>query len=355
MGQFLPQGRVHWRLLLVHSLTLSQQDSTEMSAGLELETARQLLYSMKRIRLVEEMIADRYGEGKMRCPTHLSIGQEAPAAAAGLVLRRDDFAVSGHRAHAHYLGKGGDLRAMIAEIYGKATGCSAGKGGSMHLVDTAAGFMGSTAIVGGTIPIGVGLGLSIKLGRTDQISTVFLGDGAAEEGVFYEAVNFAALKQLPVLFICENNLYSVYSSLRVRQPEGRRIHEMVAAMGIPARAGDGNNAVESYLLIADAARTIRQGGGPQFLELFTYRWREHCGPNYDNDIGYRTEAEFNEWKEKDPIRCFEEHLRSCSHLDVSETGSMEQEIRCEVEGAFAYAEMSPFPEPCDAFSHLFKS
>ncbi len=336
-------------------MSLPRHDSPVFPAGLEAATARQLLYSMKRIRLVEETIAHRYGEGKMRCPTHLSIGQEAPAAAAGLVLRREDFAVSGHRAHAHYLGKGGDLRAMIAEIYGKATGCSAGKGGSMHLVDTAAGFMGSTAIVGGTIPVGVGLGLSIKLGRTDRISAVFLGDGAVEEGVFYESVNFAALKQLPVLFICENNFYSVYSPLRVRQPEGRRIHEMARAMGVPGRAGDGNDAVESYLLIAEAARAIRQGGGPRLIELYTYRWREHCGPNYDNDIGYRTEAEFREWKTKDPIRRFEEYLRSRGHLDDSETGSMEQQIQREVEGAFAYAEASPFPEPGDAFTHLFKS
>src|SRR3990172_8211928 len=153
---------------------------------------------MKRIRRVEEEIAARYAEWKMRCPTHLSIGQEAVAAAVGSVLQRDDFAVSGHRAHAHYLGKGGNLRAMIAELYGKATGCSRGRGGSMHLIDLAVGFEGSTAIVSNSIPVGVGLALAAKLKETGQISCVFFGDGAVEEGVFYESVNFAAVKKLPV-------------------------------------------------------------------------------------------------------------------------------------------------------------
>ena len=201
---------------------------------------------MKKIRLVEETIARRYGEWNMRCPTHLCTGQEAVAAAVGCALRKDDYAVSTHRAHGHYIGKGGDIRAMIAEIYGKATGCSKGKGGSMHLVDPAVNFMGSTAIVGGTIPVGVGLGLSIKLKKSDQVSCVFFGDGSVEEGVFYEAVNFAALKKLPVLFICENNFYSVYSPLSVRQPAGRKIADMVRGMGCPAEQGDGNNNDAEY-------------------------------------------------------------------------------------------------------------
>ncbi|MFH1309967.1 MAG: thiamine pyrophosphate-dependent dehydrogenase E1 component subunit alpha, partial [Candidatus Omnitrophota bacterium] len=232
---------------------------------------------MKRIRFTEETIARRYNEWKMRCPTHLCTGQEAIAAAAGLALRKDDFVVSTHRAHGHYLAKGGNLKKMIAEIYGKASGCSGGKGGSMHLIDKTVGFMGSTAIVGGTIPIAVGLALSIQLHGTDQISCTFFGDGAVEEGVFYESVNFAALKKLPVLFICENNFYSVYSPLKVRQPEGRKIYKMVEAIGIPSEQIDGNNAPEVYHKLKLAARSIRKGEGPRFLEFLTYRWREHCG------------------------------------------------------------------------------
>ena len=172
-----------------------------------------------RTRSVEEEIAKRYKFGKMRCPTHLSIGQESVPAALSLIMRKKDFAVSSHRAHAHFLAKGGSLKKMIAEIYGKKTGCSQGKGGSMHLVDINSNFMGSTAIVGNTIPIGVGLGLSSIIKNKNQFSFIFFGDGAIEEGVFYGSINFAIVKKLPVIFICENNFYSVYSHLKVRQPK----------------------------------------------------------------------------------------------------------------------------------------
>ena len=182
-----------------------------------------LLKVMMRIRAVEEKIAAEYNQQKMRCPTHLSIGQEAVPSAISSCINKNDFAVSTHRGHAHYLAKGGDLKAMIAEIYGKETGCSKGKGGSMHLIDTKVGFMGTSAIVGNSIPVGVGLALSSKLKKSDQICVVYLGDGAVEEGVFYESLNFAILKDLRVLFVCENNLYSVYSSLDVRQPKNRKI------------------------------------------------------------------------------------------------------------------------------------
>jgi len=255
-----------------------------------------LLHSMYRIRMVEEEIASHYSEGEMRCPTHLSIGQEAVAAAVGAVLRKEDLVVSGHRAHAHYLGKGGDLSRMMAEIYGKAAGCSGGKGGSMHLVDHDAGFVGSTAIVGGTLPVGVGLGYGIKLSKTDQVSCIFLGDAVAEAGVFLESINFSVLKELPVLFICENNLYSVYSPLSVRQPKNREIWRMAKAMGIDASYGDGNDALSVLDKVSTAVSKIRSGGGPVFIEFSTYRWREHCGPLYDNDLGYRTQSEFLEWK-----------------------------------------------------------
>ncbi|MCP4138373.1 MAG: thiamine pyrophosphate-dependent dehydrogenase E1 component subunit alpha [bacterium] len=314
----------------------------------------ELLRQMKRIRMTEEIIAQRYSEGKMRCPTHLCIGQEAVGAAVGMALRKDDFAVSTHRAHGHYLGKGGDLKKMIAEIYGKATGCSAGKGGSMHLTDRDAGFMGSTAIVGGTIPVGVGLGLSIKLNKTDQVSCVFLGDGSVEEGVFYESVNFAALKKLPVLFVCENNFYSVYSPLKVRQPEGRRIYQMVEAIGIPGEHGNGNDAVEIYSKISSAVDSIRQNKGPCFFEFSTYRWREHCGPNFDNDIGYRTEQEYLAWKEKDPIQLLESQLLDQNIVHATDIEKMEGSIQAEISLAFDYAEESAFPSAEEVVTDLYK-
>lgn len=306
-----------------------------------------------RIRHVEEEIARRYPEGKMRCPTHLSVGQEAVAAGVGLCLNSDDLAVSGHRAHAHYLAKGGDLNAMIAEIYGKVTGCSRGKGGSMHLVDEAAGFMGSTAIVAGTIPVGVGLAYAMKVKGGSQVSCVFHGDGAAEAGAFFESVNFAALKKLPVLFICENNLYSVYSPLAVRQPEGRAITDMVSAIGIPSKRVDGNDAEVVMNAVASVLPSIRAGEGPYFLEFDTYRWREHCGPNYDNDIGYRSEDEYLEWKKRDPVEVLARRMVADGVITDAEIQDVQNLISKETDDAFDFAESSPFPQAQEAFTDLY--
>ena len=293
---------------------------------------------MLRIRMTEEAIAERYTENKMRCPTHLSIGQEAISVGVCSNLTKNDFVLSTHRAHAHYLAKGGDLKRMIAELYGKKTGCSKGMGGSMHLIDKSVGFMGSTAIVGNTIPVAVGLGLSLKLKKEDGLSCVFFGDGAIEEGAFYESINYAVVHKLPVLFICENNLYSVYSGLTVRQPLGRKIYEMVDAMGIQTDHGYGNDVEEVKKKVSNAKDKIFGGLGPQFIEFNTYRWREHCGPNYDNDIGYRSEAEYLEWKEKDPLKGIDKNI-SKDQLDI-ET----KKIKNEIDDAFSYAEDSDFPD-----------
>lgn len=298
---------------------------------------------MKRIRQVEETIADKYSEWEMRCPTHLSIGQEAVATVVGLLLNKKDLAISTHRAHAHYLGKGGDLKAMLAEIYGKETGCSQGRGGSMHLIDKSVGFMGSTAIVGGTIPIGTGLALGMKYKKTDQISCIFLGDGAIEEGVFYESANFAALHKLPVLFVCENNLYSVYSPLSKRQPQGRKIHELAQAIGVTSSYGDGNNILQIHQALKIAIDSIRMGRGPSFVEFSTYRWREHCGPNFDNDIGYRTEEEFTEWKMRDPIPTFQSQLENSGYINNTTIVDMDKKIESEITEAFNFAQNSKFP------------
>lgn len=317
------------------------------------ELSRRLLRGMVRIRAVEETIAARYGEWKMRCPVHLSTGQEGPSAAAGAVLRPTDLAVSGHRAHAHYLAKGGDLNSMIAEIYGKATGCAAGKGGSMHLIDEQAGFMGSTAIVGGTVPVGVGLALARSMAGAADIVCIFIGDAVLETGVFFEAANFAVLRRLPVLFLCENNLYSVYSPLSVRQPGGRSPVHVASGIGLEATGGDGNNVRSAYALISAAADRLRGGSGPQFVELATYRWREHCGPLFDNDIGYRTVQEYEDWKARDPIVQFGETLQREGAVDAAWLKSMHEEIATEVAAAFAFAEASPFPKPAEGFKDVY--
>ena len=296
-----------------------------------------LFESMLRIRLVEESIANKYSEQKMRCPTHLSIGQEAIAVGVCANLTSQDQVLSTHRAHAHYLAKGGCLNSMMAEIYGKASGCSKGMGGSMHLIDTSVGFMGSTAIVGNTIPVAVGLALEKKLTRKKSIACVFFGDGATEEGAFYESVNFAIIHSLPILFICENNLYSVYSGLEVRQPVDRKIYKMVRAMGISAQHGNGNDVEEVARKVKHAKAMILKSGGPQFLEFDTYRWREHCGPNFDNNIGYREESEFLKWKKKDPLKNFYSE-NSQKYID-RKIDTISQEI----DDAHQFADDSKFP------------
>ena len=296
-----------------------------------------LFESMLRIRLVEESIANKYSEQKMRCPTHLSIGQEAIAVGVCANLTSQDQVLSTHRAHAHYLAKGGCLNCMMAEIYGKASGCSKGMGGSMHLIDTSVGFMGSTAIVGNTIPVAVGLALEKRLTRKKSIACVFFGDGATEEGAFYESVNFAIIHSLPILFICENNLYSVYSGLEVRQPVDRKIYKMVRAMGISAQHGNGNDVEEVARKVKQAKTMIMKSGGPQFLEFDTYRWREHCGPNFDNNIGYREESEFLKWKKKDPLKNFYSE-NSQKYID-RKIDTISQEI----DDAHQFADDSKFP------------
>ncbi|MCH9627860.1 MAG: Acetoin:2,6-dichlorophenolindophenol oxidoreductase subunit alpha [Chlamydiales bacterium] len=290
-----------------------------------MKVAHSLEYRLMRIRMIEEAIANRYHEQKMRCPVHLSIGQEAIAVGVCSQLTARDYAVSGHRAHAHYLAKGGDLKRMLAEIYGKQTGCCLGRGGSMHLVDLSVGFLGSTPIVGGSIPVGVGAALGAKMKKEERLVVVFLGEGSTEEGVFAESLNFAALKHLPVLFVCENNLYSVYSPLDVRQPPARSITYLAEAHGVFALKGDGNVLDQVITLTEKGVNHIRTGHGPCLLEFSTYRFREHCGPHIDP---YQPEKEVEFWKQLDPLNGV--------HLDSAP-------IAQEIEEAFVFAEKSPFP------------
>ena len=312
-----------------------------------------ILKKMKLIRIVEESIAEKYSEGEMRCPTHLCSGQEGVAASIGYLLNVSDYVVSTHRAHGHYLAKGGDLKKMLAEIYGKSTGCSKGYGGSMHLIDLKVNFMGSSAIVGNSLPIGAGLALSIQIEKSKKISCIFLGDGCIEEGVFHETINFCAQRNLPVLFVCENNLYSVYSSLSVRQPKNRSIAKMVSGMGIKSFCIDGNNVEKIIELTSKELLKVRSGLGPRFIEYSTYRWREHCGPNFDNDIGYRTEKEFQKWKKNDPIELFEHKLLKNKEITKKEIKKIEDGLLKKTNLAFNYAKKSPFPNQSEAFKNVY--
>lgn len=202
---------------------------------------------MLRIRLVEEAIAETYPLQEMRCPVHLSIGQEAVAAGTAAAFAPGDLAMSGHRSHAHYLAKGGDLRAMLAELMGRENGRCRGRGGSMHLIDQSVGFIGAVPIVGSTIPIAVGLAFADKLKGIQRVTAAFFGEAATEEGVFHESANFASLHRLPVVFVCENNLYSVYSPMNVRQPSHREVFQQAQGHGIPAEQVDGNDPEAVFL------------------------------------------------------------------------------------------------------------
>ncbi len=317
------------------------------------ETYKSIYKTMLRIRMVEEKIAELYPEQEMRCPVHLCIGQEAVAAGVCANLSRNDYVMSGHRSHGHYLAKGGDLKAMMAELYGKATGCCQGKGGSMHLVDLSAGFLGATPIVASTIPIAVGVAFGSMMRGQQRVTVIFFGDAAVEEGVFHESINFAVLKRLPVIFVCENNLYSVYSPLSVRQPEGREIVELAKGHGVESYQGDGNDVTQVYKMAEKAIRRARQGGGPTFLEFKTYRWREHCGPYYDNDLGYRTESEFQEWKQRCPIENLKKNLLRDDILCNQDIEDMASELEAEIEDAIIFAKESPFPEEQHLLEHIY--
>lgn len=300
-----------------------------------------------KIRLTEEEISKRYSENQMRCPTHLSIGQEAVSAAYASVVNKKDYAVSTHRGHAHYIAKGGNLNALIAEIYGKKTGCSKGKGGSMHLIDLDVNFMGTSAIVGNSIPIGVGLGLSEKLLNKKNLSTIFIGEGATEEGVFFESINFAIVRELPVLFICENNLYSVYSSLKDRQPKNRKIYQMIKSLGANSSICNGNDAVECYNSISKAYKYVKSKSKPFFLECKTYRFLEHCGPNNDDHLNYRPSKEIKDWEKNDPIIKINKIVEK--KFSKSKLISIENKIKKEIEAAFNFAKKSPFPSEIEAY------
>lgn len=251
------------------------------------------------------------------------------------------------------MAKGGDLNAMIAEIYGKETGCSNGKGGSMHLIDLSVNFMGTSAIVGNSIPVGVGLGLSSQMAGSDRISVVYLGDGAVEEGVFYEAANFAVVRNLKILFVCENNLYSVYSSLDCRQPPERKIVDVARAIGLHAFETDGYDLGACEETLERAVATVRRGDGPAFVEASTYRYREHCGPNYDNDIGYRSVEEYEQWLRIDPLVSLRAEIASTLDGGDQLLLDVEEKVTADVNSAFEFAINSKFPDPQSAYEGIF--
>jgi len=302
-----------------------------------------------RIRLVETRIAEKYSEGNMRCPVHLSIGQEIPSAIFQQLVKPGDTAISTHRAHAHYLAMGGDLPKMIAEIFGKVTGCSKGRGGSMHLIDLEKGFLGSSAIVGNSIPIGVGVGYGKQLRKDSGVSFIFLGDGAIEEGAFFESANFAAVHKLPVVFVLENNLYSVYTGLGPRQPANRELTEVSNAIGLKCETVEDSDFNATYLKMSELIQHAREGRGPSLIEIKTYRKLEHCGPNDDDDLGYRPSHELSKFKSIDLV----ENLEKLLNLSADQIEEIKSGINSEIDGAFDFAESSEFPDYAEVIGDVY--
>lgn len=306
----------------------------------------QVYRSLKRIRRVEEVTADIYPSDKIKSPVHLAIGQEHVAVAVCEALRPDDVIGGSYRSHAVYLAKGGDLAAMMAEMYGKDTGCARGKGGSMHIIAMDKGVVGSSAVVGTQIPVMAGFALAAKRRGKGQIAVVFMGDGATEEGCFYETLNFAALHQLPILFVCENNGYAIHEPIAKRRFQ-KDIGRVAEALGVPATTLGGDDLLELLDAARDAVSRIRAGAGPQYLEVKLYRWREHVGPNEDFDQGYRPRSEAEPWMEADPVE------KAAALVDAGRRAAIDAEIEAEIAKAVRFAEESPPPGPQELYADVF--
>ncbi|MFA5324107.1 MAG: thiamine pyrophosphate-dependent dehydrogenase E1 component subunit alpha [Smithella sp.] len=311
-----------------------------------------LLFEMMRIRRVQLAIESRYLENDMRTPIHLCIGQEAVAVGVCANLKKNDYINSTHRGHGHYLAKGGNLRALIGELYGRESGCSKGRGGSMHLVDTEVGHYGSSSIVGGGIPVGTGMGLAIKMQKKKNVSVIFFGDGAADEGVLYESINFAVLKKLPVIFILENNQYSVCSHISARQAGENIFHSMPARL-LMTKIVNGNDVLQIYDSVNKAVTKARTGRGPSFIECRTYRIRGHAGCEAQDVAGYRTVGEIDSWKKLCPVASFQKKLLKNKIITQNETNKMERKIDNQIKDAFDFALQSPLPAPDTLPLYLF--
>ena len=318
-----------------------------------LETELFSIYAqLLRIRRIEESIAIKYLEWEMRCPVHLSIGQEAIPVGISTHLNTEDHVYSNHRSHGHYFAKGGSLKRMIAELYGKDAGCCGGRGGSMHLIDLEVGFIGSTPIVGGTVPLAVGDAWSAKLKGDERFSVIYFGDGCFEEGVLHESMNFAILHKLPVIFICENNGYSVYTQLNERQPN-RKIIDIAKAHGMDTHTAEGNDVLSIMEVSCGAIEQARNGNGPQFFEFQTYRWLEHCGPEDDDHLNYRPQGELSTWKERCPIEKLKNYITTKGLDYEAKFQSIESEIEIEISEAFAYAKNSKTPTIDQLENHIY--
>jgi pyruvate dehydrogenase E1 component alpha subunit len=311
---------------------------------------------MVRIRLCEESLVEPILKGEVRCPCHLYSGQEAIAAGICASLHVDDYVFGNHRSHGHYLAKGGGMFEMLAEIYGRQAGCSRGRGGSMHLIAPEVGMLGSAPIVAGTISLAMGAALASYIRQNQRVAVSFFGDGATGEGVLYESLNFSALKKLPLIFVCENNLYATHMPVRECRVENS-IHKIAEPFCMRTYEVDGNDVLEVFEAGNEAVKLCREGEGPVFIECLTYRFRGHVGPD-DNIQGDHTDIrpreEVESWLQRDPIPRFEEYLVINEIVDREFLDAVYREVEQEVAAALAAAKQSPFPEPKDLTDYVFQ-
>ena len=312
----------------------------------------ELYTKMYKIRIFEERVAELLYKKEIICPVHLYVGQEAIAAGVCQNLNDNDYVFSTHRSHGHFIAKGGSLNELMAELYGKETGCSKGKGGSMHLVDPQIGFMGSSAIVAGSIPLAVGAAYTAKMNNIGQVSIAFFGDGGTDEGIFYESLNFASLYKLPVIFVCENNLFSTHLPIQLRHAN-IELSEIAESHKIKSIKLDGNDVIKVFNTVKDMVKKVRNGDGPFFMECMTFRWLAHVGPTPDLDIGYRKKKDVEYWMERCPIKKIKNFLRERDNYDIGKLNDIENRLKEEVEESLKFAKESNYPEDSELYKHLF--
>jgi pyruvate dehydrogenase E1 component alpha subunit len=313
-----------------------------------------LYRTMLRIRVCEERFVEPIVSGEIRCPVHLYSGEEAVATGVCASLTLRDYVMGSHRSHGHYLAKGGDLTRMVAEIFCRQTGCAGGRGGSMHVIDPAVGMLGAAPIVAGTIALAVGAAYAARVRGEDRVSVAFFGDGAAGEGVLYESINLAAVRHLPVVFVCENNLYSTHLPIRECRASAE-IYRVGESFGVWSCRVDGNDVLAVFEAAREAVSRCRRGDGPAFLECMTYRLRGHVGPD-DNIQGAHTDIrpqeEIAAWRERDPIATFGATLLATGQIDEAGLAELANEVEAEVDAAVAYARSSDFPTAQEGFRNV---
>ena len=308
--------------------------------------------TMLTIRRFEEYVVDMFARGQVPGFTHAYIGEEAIATGVCAVLREDDYITSTHRGHGHVIARGADLNRMMAELCGKSTGYCKGKGGSMHIADMSLGILGANGVVGGGMPIAVGAGLSAKRRGTDQVAVSFFGDAASNIGSFHESLNLASVWKLPVLFICENNMYGISVSQKKHQAI-KNIADRSVGYSMPGVVVDGMDVFAVYDAANEAVKRARSGKGPTLIECKTYRFRGHHEGDPNQGTRYRTKAEMQKWRKKDPLESLVKKMISKKVATKKKLAQIEQKVNSEVEAAAKFALDSPAPEPKELYDDLY--